>query len=265
MDEAPRPGCATSSASRRTSCWRRSTRTRWRWCPATSTTGSSCRSCSTFWPRRRRARARRLGAGAPGGSAGRPIDLLTGRDSAGFEDALATLAERGSCCGAAAEGMVAPLAGIFDGFRLDHVEVGDARLHVRLAAMGRRCCSSTATPGARDVASGPPLLVLRFTLVCPDLRGDGGSSKPPTTPESRRDSKRAMVAEHARCSTVAATSGSPAGHELRADVGFRPAMTNLWRSSGLSGRTRSTACACSAGTSASARGGTLGEPGRQAG
>jgi hypothetical protein len=29
------------------------------------------------------------------GPAGRPIDLLTGRDFAGFEDALATLAERG--------------------------------------------------------------------------------------------------------------------------------------------------------------------------
>jgi hypothetical protein len=29
------------------------------------------------------------------GPAGRPIDLLTARDFAGFEDALATLAERG--------------------------------------------------------------------------------------------------------------------------------------------------------------------------
>jgi haloacetate dehalogenase len=37
------------------------------------------------------------------------------------------------------------------------------------------------------------LLAERFTVVCPDLRGYGESSKPPTAPGHRPYSKRAMA------------------------------------------------------------------------
>src|SRR5262245_39579876 len=38
-----------------------------------------------------------------------------------------------------------------------------------------------------------PLLAERFTVVCPDLRGYGDSSKPETTPDHEPYSKRAMA------------------------------------------------------------------------
>ena len=54
----------------------------------------------------------------------------------------------------------------------------------------RRSCCCTATPRThatwRQVA---PLLAERFTVVCPDLRGCGESSKPPTTPDHAPYSK----------------------------------------------------------------------------
>jgi haloacetate dehalogenase len=40
-----------------------------------------------------------------------------------------------------------------------------------------------------------PLLAEQFTVVCPDLRGYGQSSKPPTTPDHSPYSKRAMAAD----------------------------------------------------------------------
>ena len=40
-----------------------------------------------------------------------------------------------------------------------------------------------------------PRLAARFTVVCPDLRGYGESSKPVTTPDHSPYSKRAMAAD----------------------------------------------------------------------
>ncbi|WP_234323966.1 alpha/beta fold hydrolase [Streptomyces sp. NRRL S-481] len=50
------------------------------------------------------------------------------------------------------------------------------------------------------------------TVVCPDLRGYGGSDKPPTDPEHRPYSKRAMAGD---CVAVMRRLG----HERFADVG----------------------------------------------
>jgi haloacetate dehalogenase len=74
---------------------------------------------------------------------------------------------------------------MFENFALERIDVGDAVLRVRHGG------------------SGPPVLLLhghprthatwhmvaaaladRFTVVCPDLRGYGESSKPPTTPRT---------------------------------------------------------------------------------
>ena len=62
-----------------------------------SITGLSCRSCPICWPKPRSRPARPC---CDGGCAqpvlrGRPIDALTRRDFAAFEDALGALAERG--------------------------------------------------------------------------------------------------------------------------------------------------------------------------
>lgn len=82
----------------------------------------------------------------------------------------------------------------FEGFTLEHIDLGEARLRVRHGG------------------SGPPLLLLHgypqthmmwgkiagelareFTVVAPDLRGYGGSSKPPSSEDHEPYSKRAMA------------------------------------------------------------------------
>src|SRR5438270_4189784 len=83
---------------------------------------------------------------------------------------------------------------MFDGFKLETIDTGEAQLRVRHGG------------------SGPPLLLLHghpqthymwhavaqrlaknFTVVAPDLRGYGDSSKPKTTPDHEPYSKRAMA------------------------------------------------------------------------
>jgi haloacetate dehalogenase len=70
-----------------------------------------------------------------------------------------------------------------------------------------------------------PLLAARHTVVCPDLRGYGQSSKPATTPDHAPYAKRAMAADvvalmralgHERFAVV--------GHDRGALVAFRTAM-----------------------------------------
>jgi haloacetate dehalogenase len=118
------------------------------------------------------------------------------------------------------------LAGIFDGFRLDHVEVDDARPRVRHGGDGPPLLLLHGHPRTHvtwhRVA---PLLASRFTLVCPDLRGYGGSSKPPTTPDHAPYSKRAMAGDMlALMRTLGHERFTVAGHDRGAYVAFRLAM-----------------------------------------
>jgi haloacetate dehalogenase len=70
-----------------------------------------------------------------------------------------------------------------------------------------------------------PLLASRFTLVCPDLRGYGGSSKPSTTPDHAPYSKRAMAGDIlALMRTLGHERFTVAGHDRGAYVAFRLAM-----------------------------------------
>ena len=71
-----------------------------------------------------------------------------------------------------------------------------------------------------------PSLARRFTLVIPDLRGYGRSSKPPTTPDHAPYSKRAMAADmvavmralgHERFAVVGHDRGGRVAHRLAAD------------------------------------------------
>jgi haloacetate dehalogenase len=85
---------------------------------------------------------------------------------------------------------------MFDGFALERIDVGEAQLRVRHGGSGPAVLLLHGHPRTHvtwhKVAS---LLAGRFTVVCPDLRGYGESSKPPTTPDHAPYSKRAMAGD----------------------------------------------------------------------
>jgi haloacetate dehalogenase len=83
---------------------------------------------------------------------------------------------------------------VFEGFTLSHVDVGDVMLRVRHAGSGPAVLLLHGHPRTHTtwwrVA---PDLAGSFTVVCPDLRGYGQSSSPPTVPDHSTFSKRAMA------------------------------------------------------------------------
>jgi haloacetate dehalogenase len=83
---------------------------------------------------------------------------------------------------------------MFDGFTLDRVDVGDAVLRVRHGGAGPPVLLLHGHPRTHATwYRTAPLLSDAYTVVCPDLRGYGESSKPPTTPDHEPYSKRAMA------------------------------------------------------------------------
>jgi haloacetate dehalogenase len=85
---------------------------------------------------------------------------------------------------------------MFEGFTLDRVDVGDAVLRVRHGGSGPPVLLLHGHPRTHATWNKvAPVLARRFTVVCPDLRGYGESSKPATTPDHAPYSKRAMAAD----------------------------------------------------------------------
>jgi haloacetate dehalogenase len=115
---------------------------------------------------------------------------------------------------------------MFEGFTHERVELSGATVNVRYAGSGPPLLLLHGHPRThatwRQVA---PLLARSFTVVCPDLRGFGQSSKPVDTPDHRNSSKRAKAQDgvdlmralgHDRFAVV--------GHDRGAYVAFRMAM-----------------------------------------
>lgn len=104
--------------------------------------------------------------------------------------------------------------------------MGDAELRVRHGGSGPAVLLLHGHPRTHvtwhKVA---PVLAERFTVVCPDLRGYGESSKPPTTPDHAPYSKRAMAGD---CAALMRGLGHEqfcvAGHDRGTYVAQRLAM-----------------------------------------
>jgi haloacetate dehalogenase len=115
---------------------------------------------------------------------------------------------------------------MFEGFQLETVVVGEARLRVRHGGAGSAVLLLHGHPRTHTtwhlVA---PLLAADHVVVCPDLRGYGMSSKPPTTPDHAPYSKRAMAGDAVRLMReLGHERFSVVGHDRGACVAYRTAL-----------------------------------------
>lgn len=75
-----------------------------------------------------------------------------------------------------------------------------------------------------------PSLAQRFTVICPDLRGYGGSSKPPPSPDHAAYAKRAMAADIvAMLDRLGIARARIVGHDRGARVAHRLALDHPTR------------------------------------
>jgi haloacetate dehalogenase len=86
---------------------------------------------------------------------------------------------------------------LFEGFTLEHVDVGEATLRVRHAGSGPPLLLLHGHPQTHVMwHKVAPRLAEGFSVVVPDLRGYGESSRPPTTQDHEPYSKRAMARDN---------------------------------------------------------------------
>ena len=119
----------------------------------------------------------------------------------------------------------------FEAFTLDRVDVGDVVLRVRHGGGGPPVLLLHGHPRTHvtwhRVAA---QLAATHTVVCPDLRGYGESSKPPTTEDHMPYSKRAMAGD---CVELMRRLGheqfAVGGHDRGSYVAFRLALDHPQR------------------------------------
>jgi haloacetate dehalogenase len=115
---------------------------------------------------------------------------------------------------------------MFEGFELEFVDVGEATLRVRHSGAGTPVVLLHGHPRTHatwhQVA---PLVAEAHTVVCPDLRGYGESSKPPTTENHEPYSKRAMARDVvALMHQLGHDHFAVVGHDRGAAVAYRTAL-----------------------------------------
>lgn len=115
---------------------------------------------------------------------------------------------------------------MFEGFKLDFIELSDATLRVRHGGTGEPLLLLHGHPRTHTTWHRvAPLLATEFHVVCPDLRGFGQSSPPPELPCHAGSSKRAKAQD---CVELMARLGFErfhvAGHDRGSYTAFRLAM-----------------------------------------
>src|ERR1700742_1488006 len=112
---------------------------------------------------------------------------------------------------------------MFEGFALERGNVGQGGLRVRHGGTGPAVLLLHGHPRTHATWHKVAVLLARqFTVVCPDLRGYGQSSKPVTTADHAPYSKRAMADD---CAALMRQLGHQqfclAGHDRGAYVARR--------------------------------------------
>jgi haloacetate dehalogenase len=122
--------------------------------------------------------------------------------------------------------MRAIAAELFPGFELSHVDTGEVTLRVRHGGSGPPLLLLHGHPQTHVMWHAvAPGLAERFTVVVPDLRGYGESSKPETTPDHEPYSKRAMARDQvALMWELGFERFSVCGHDRGARVAYRLAL-----------------------------------------
>jgi len=115
---------------------------------------------------------------------------------------------------------------MFDGFTLDRVDVGEAVLRVRHGGSGPPVVLLHGHPRTHTTWHRvAPLLACDHTVVCPDLRGYGESTAPPTRPDHAQACKRAMAQDVLRLMrSLGHERFAVAGHDRGCYVALRLAM-----------------------------------------
>jgi haloacetate dehalogenase len=116
---------------------------------------------------------------------------------------------------------------IFPGFTLEHVAVSDGKIRLRHGGSGPPLLLLHGNPQTHAMWHAvAPELAKRFTVICPDLRGYGGSMKPAATPDHVPYAKREMAKDlvevmqhfgHARFFVGSHDRGARVAHRLALD------------------------------------------------
>jgi haloacetate dehalogenase len=115
---------------------------------------------------------------------------------------------------------------VFDGFTTEDVDTGEAVIHLRRGGSGPPVLLLHGYPQTHAMWHlVAPLLAGGFTVVAPDLRGYGDSSKPPTTPDHEPYSKRAWARDQvAVMKRLGFDRFAVAGHDRGARCAYRMAL-----------------------------------------
>jgi len=115
---------------------------------------------------------------------------------------------------------------MFEGFSLENVDVGEIEVRVRVGGSGPPLLLLHGNPQTHVMwHKVAPALAERFTVVAPDLRGYGRSSKPPSTTDHFAYSKRAMALDQiALMKSMGHDRFSVAGHDRGGRVAYRLAL-----------------------------------------
>ncbi|MFN2432786.1 MAG: alpha/beta fold hydrolase [Gemmatimonadota bacterium] len=115
---------------------------------------------------------------------------------------------------------------MFEGFELSRIDAGEVELRVRHGGTGPPLLLLHGHPQTHVMWHRiAPALARDFTVVAPDLRGYGESSRPPTTPDHAPYSKRAMARDQvALMRRLGFERFSVAGHDRGARCAYRLAL-----------------------------------------